>query len=65
MVSEDQSIFEPPYTTTPIMHMKVEMTSPGGFSHASKQSPEATESEWAGSVAQNPGKRVEHVNGTR
>ncbi|MEQ2177189.1 hypothetical protein GOODEAATRI_001209 [Goodea atripinnis] len=44
--------------------MKSEMTSPGGFSQASKPSPEPTESEWVGSAAQNPGKRSEHVNGT-
>ncbi|KAM6935647.1 fli-1 proto-oncogene, ETS transcription factor-related sequence isoform 4-T4 [Lycodopsis pacificus] len=61
VVSEDQPIFEPPYTA---VHMKAEMTSPGGFSHASKQSPEPTEPEWVGSATQNPGKRGEHVNGT-
>ncbi|XP_068591876.1 fli-1 proto-oncogene, ETS transcription factor-related sequence isoform X3 [Cebidichthys violaceus] len=61
VVSEDQPIFEPPYTA---VHMKAEMTSPGGFSHASKQSPEPTEPEWVGSAPQNPGKRGEHVNGT-
>ncbi|XP_039662175.1 fli-1 proto-oncogene, ETS transcription factor-related sequence isoform X3 [Perca fluviatilis] len=61
VVSEDQPIFEPPYTA---VHMKAEMTSPGGFSQASKQSPEPTEPEWVGSAAQNPGKRGEHVNGT-
>ncbi|XP_034729664.1 fli-1 proto-oncogene, ETS transcription factor-related sequence isoform X3 [Etheostoma cragini] len=60
-VSEDQPIFEPPYTA---VHMKAEMTSPGGFSQASKQSPEPSEPEWVGSAAQNPGKRGEHVNGT-
>lgn len=65
VVSEDQPIFEPPYTAAPAMHMKAEMTSPGGFSQASKQSPEPTEPEWVGSAAQNPGKRGEHVNGTR
>ncbi|XP_070767655.1 fli-1 proto-oncogene, ETS transcription factor-related sequence isoform X2 [Enoplosus armatus] len=64
VVSEDQPIFEPPYTGAPAMHMKTEMTSPGGFSQASKQSPEPTEPEWVGSAAQNPGKRGEHVNGT-
>lgn len=63
VVSEDQPIFEPPYTAA--MHMKAEMTSPGGFSQASKQSPEPTEPEWVGSATQNPGKRGEHVNGTR
>ncbi|XP_031169333.1 fli-1 proto-oncogene, ETS transcription factor-related sequence isoform X3 [Sander lucioperca] len=61
VVSEDQPIFEPPYTA---VHMKAEMTSPSGFSQASKQSPEPTEPEWVGSAAQNPGKRGEHVNGT-
>ncbi|XP_049902971.1 fli-1 proto-oncogene, ETS transcription factor-related sequence isoform X3 [Epinephelus moara] len=61
VVSEDQPIFEPPYSG---VHMKAEMTSPGGFSQASKQSPEPTEPEWVGSAAQNPGKRGEHVNGT-
>ncbi|KAJ4930654.1 hypothetical protein JOQ06_024962, partial [Pogonophryne albipinna] len=60
VVSEDQPIFEPPYTA---VHMKAEMTSPGAFSQASK-SPEPTEPEWGGSSAQNPGKRGEHVNGT-
>ncbi|KAM3872933.1 fli-1 proto-oncogene, ETS transcription factor-related sequence [Diretmus argenteus] len=64
VVSEDQSIFEPPYPTAPTMHMKAEMTSPVGFSQTSKQSPEPTEPEWVGSGAQNPGKRSEHVNGT-
>lgn len=63
VVSEDQPIFEPPYTAA--MHMKTEMTAPGVFSQASKQSPEHTEPEWVGSAAQNPGKRGEHVNGTR
>ncbi|XP_061632921.1 fli-1 proto-oncogene, ETS transcription factor-related sequence isoform X3 [Phyllopteryx taeniolatus] len=57
VVSEDQPIYEPPYTAT--MHMKAEMTSPGGF----KQSPEPAESNWlpAALTAQ---KRSEHVNGT-
>uniref|UniRef100_A0A665TKR3 Friend leukemia integration 1 transcription factor-like n=1 Tax=Echeneis naucrates TaxID=173247 RepID=A0A665TKR3_ECHNA len=64
VVSEDQPIFEPPFPAAPAMHMKAEMTSPGGFSQASKQSPEPTESEWVGSAAPNPGKRGEHVNGT-
>lgn len=65
VVSEDQPIFEPPYTAAPAMHMKSEMTSPCGFGQASKQSPEPAESEWVGSAAQNPGKRGEHINGTR
>nr|XP_040020439.1 fli-1 proto-oncogene, ETS transcription factor-related sequence isoform X1 [Gasterosteus aculeatus aculeatus] len=60
VVSEDQPIFEPPYAA---VHMKAEMASPGGFGHASKQSPEPTEP-WVGSAAQNPGKRGEHVNGS-
>ncbi|CAJ1062828.1 fli-1 proto-oncogene%2C ETS transcription factor-related sequence isoform X3 [Xyrichtys novacula] len=64
VVSEDQPIFEPPYTAAPTMHMKTEMTSPGGFSQTSKQSPEPAESEWVGSGTQNSGKRGEHVNGT-
>ncbi|XP_019719397.1 fli-1 proto-oncogene, ETS transcription factor-related sequence isoform X3 [Hippocampus comes] len=55
VVSEDQPIYEPPYTAA--MHMKTEMTSPGGF----KQSPEPTEPDWPAATAQ---KRSEHVNGT-
>lgn len=65
VVSEDQPIFEPPFPAAPAMHMKTEMTSPGGFSQASKQSPEPGEPEWVGSAAPNAGKRGEHVNGTR
>ncbi|KAM8826586.1 fli-1 proto-oncogene, ETS transcription factor-related sequence isoform 3-T3 [Synchiropus picturatus] len=64
VVSEDQPIFDTTFPAAPIMHMKVEMTSPGGFSHTSRHSPETTDSEWVGSVAQNHGKRGEHVNGT-
>ncbi|XP_008299777.1 fli-1 proto-oncogene, ETS transcription factor-related sequence isoform X5 [Stegastes partitus] len=64
VVSEDQPIFEPPYTAVPAMHVKAEMMSPGGFSQASRQSPEPTEPEWVGSAVQNAGKRGEHVNGT-
>lgn len=64
VVSEDQPIFEPAFSAAPTMHMKSEMTSPGGFSQNSKPSPEPTEPEWVGSAAQNPGKRSEHVNGT-
>uniref|UniRef100_A0A3Q3FQE3 Fli-1 proto-oncogene, ETS transcription factor-related sequence n=1 Tax=Labrus bergylta TaxID=56723 RepID=A0A3Q3FQE3_9LABR len=60
----DQPIFEPAYTTAPAMHMKTEMTSPGGFSQTSKHSPEPAEPEWVGSATQNSGKRGEHVNGT-
>lgn len=65
MVSEDQPIFEPTYAAAPALHMKSEMTSPGGFSQASKQSPDPTEPEWVGSAPQSAGKRGEHVNGTR
>lgn len=61
VVSEEQPIFEPTYT---VMHMKTEMTSPGAFSQAAKSSPEAADSEWVGPVAQNHGKRAEHMNGT-
>ncbi|CAB1333459.1 unnamed protein product [Coregonus sp. 'balchen'] len=64
VVSEDQSIFEPPFTAATTMHMKGEMTSPGSFSQASEESQEPTEPEWAGPGAQNPGKRGEHINGT-
>ncbi|XP_012673471.1 fli-1 proto-oncogene, ETS transcription factor-related sequence isoform X3 [Clupea harengus] len=50
------------------MHMKGEITTttttPSGFRQSSEESPEPTEPEWVGSGAQNPGKRVEHVNGT-
>uniref|UniRef100_A0A3Q3XFW9 Uncharacterized protein n=1 Tax=Mola mola TaxID=94237 RepID=A0A3Q3XFW9_MOLML len=65
VVSEETPIFEPTYNAAPAMHMKTEMTSPGAFSQASKPSPEPTEPEWVGPVAQNPGKRAENVNGTR
>lgn len=65
VMSEDQPMFEPSYTAPPAMHMKTEMTSPGGFSQTSKQSPEPAEPEWAASTPQNSGKRGEHVNGTR
>ncbi|XP_015250707.1 fli-1 proto-oncogene, ETS transcription factor-related sequence isoform X3 [Cyprinodon tularosa] len=64
VVSEDQPIFEPAFPAAPTMHMKTEMTSPGGFSQASKPSPEHTESDWGGSAAQNPGKRADQVNGS-
>ncbi|XP_013884173.1 Friend leukemia integration 1 transcription factor [Austrofundulus limnaeus] len=64
VVSEDQPIFEPPYSAAPTMHMKSEMTSPGSYGQASKPSPEPAESEWGGSAAQNSGKRGEHVNRT-
>uniref|UniRef100_H3CH23 Fli-1 proto-oncogene, ETS transcription factor-related sequence n=1 Tax=Tetraodon nigroviridis TaxID=99883 RepID=H3CH23_TETNG len=63
VVSEEQPIFEPTYPTGQVMHMKTEMTSPGAFSQASKSSPQPNETEWAGPMTQNPGKRNEHVNG--
>lgn len=63
VVSEEQPIFEPTYPTGQVMHMKTEMTSPGAFSQASKSSPQPNETEWVGPMAQNPGKRNEHVNG--
>ncbi|XP_062394641.1 fli-1 proto-oncogene, ETS transcription factor-related sequence isoform X3 [Sardina pilchardus] len=50
------------------MHMKGEITTttatPAGFRQSSEESPEPTEPEWASPGPQNPGKRVEHVNGT-
>lgn len=66
VVSEEQPLYEASYAATaPAMHMKTEMTSPPiAFAQADKASPEPGEQEWAGPVAQNPGKRVEHVNGT-
>ncbi|XP_026040176.1 fli-1 proto-oncogene, ETS transcription factor-related sequence isoform X3 [Astatotilapia calliptera] len=64
VVSEDQPIFEPTYPAAPAMHMKTEMTSPGGFSQTNKQSPEPTEPEWVGPGAPSAGKREQHVNGT-
>uniref|UniRef100_A0A8C5DYW6 Uncharacterized protein n=1 Tax=Gouania willdenowi TaxID=441366 RepID=A0A8C5DYW6_GOUWI len=63
VVSDDQPIFEPSYAPGPSLHMKAEMTTPGGFS--AKQSPEAPDNEWAGPTAQNSGKRGEHMNGTK
>ncbi|XP_034030076.1 fli-1 proto-oncogene, ETS transcription factor-related sequence isoform X2 [Thalassophryne amazonica] len=63
VVSEDQPIFESSYPAASTMYTKAEMTSPGGFSQTSKQSPEPTEPEWVGSEVQNPGKTGEHVNG--
>uniref|UniRef100_A0A3B4GVU1 Fli-1 proto-oncogene, ETS transcription factor b n=1 Tax=Pundamilia nyererei TaxID=303518 RepID=A0A3B4GVU1_9CICH len=64
VVSEDQPIFEPTYPAAPAMHMKTEMTSPGGFSQTNKQSPEPTEPEWVGPGGPSAGKREQHVNGT-
>lgn len=66
VVSEEQPLYEASYAATaPAMHMKTEMTSPpSAFAQADKASPEPAEQEWAGPVAQNPGKRAEHVNGT-
>lgn len=56
VVSEEQPIYEATYTAAPAMHMKTEMTTP--------PSTEPAEQEWVGPVAQNSGKRAEHVNGT-
>ncbi|KAL2084484.1 hypothetical protein ACEWY4_020002 [Coilia grayii] len=68
VVSEDQSIFEPAFSAPQAMHMKGEITTttstPAGFRQSSEESPEPTEPEWVASGPQNPGKRVEHVNGT-
>lgn len=65
VVSEEQPIYEATYTAAPAMHMKTEMTTPPStFGQASKTSPEPAEQEWVGPVAQNSGKRAEHVNGT-
>ncbi|XP_041963987.1 fli-1 proto-oncogene, ETS transcription factor-related sequence isoform X1 [Alosa sapidissima] len=68
VVSEDQSIFEPAFSAPQAMHMKGEINTttatPTGFRQSSEESPEPTEPEWVSPGAQNPGKRVEHVNGT-
>lgn len=66
VVSEEQPLYEASYAATaPAMHMKTEMTSPpSAFAQPDKASPDPSEQEWAGPVAQNPGKRAEHVNGT-
>ena len=61
MVSDDQSIFENPYSA-PIMQLKTDMAS--AFSQT-KPSPEHTETpEWSGAVTQSS-RRVEQVNGSR
>lgn len=65
VVSEEQPIYEATYAAAPAMQMKTEMTTPpSAFGQASKTSPEPAEQEWVGPVAQNSGKRAEHVNGT-
>ncbi|CAN9514499.1 unnamed protein product [Ophioblennius macclurei] len=68
VVSEDQTLFEPPpppyAAPAPPLLMKVEMTSPGGYGAPPKAEPEPTDVEWAGPAAQTSGKRGEHVNGT-
>ncbi|KAM6967875.1 fli-1 proto-oncogene, ETS transcription factor-related sequence isoform 2-T2 [Aplochiton taeniatus] len=64
VVSEDQSMFAASYYATPAMHMKEEMTSPGGFGQAFEHSPKPSEPEHLGSGPQSPGKRGGHVNGT-
>lgn len=65
VVSEDQSIFESPFSSPQAMHMKGEITSPAVFRQGSEDSVEPTEPDWTGSAAQNPAKRAEHINGTR
>ncbi|KAJ8384453.1 hypothetical protein AAFF_G00204740 [Aldrovandia affinis] len=63
VVSEDQSIFEQTYGP---MTMKGEMTSPGGFSQGSTESPEPTEPDWGGAGVRSVVKREEeHINGSR
>ncbi|KAI1894791.1 hypothetical protein AGOR_G00119380 [Albula goreensis] len=59
VVSEDQSIFDPSYGP---VHMKGEMTSPGGFSQGSTESPEPTEPEWRSTVKR---EEEQHMNGSR
>ncbi|CAL8336649.1 unnamed protein product [Gadus morhua 'NCC'] len=60
VVSDDQSIFENPYSA-PIMQLKTDMAS--AFSQT-KPSPEHTEApEWSGAVTQSS-RRVEQVNGS-
>lgn len=65
VVSENQSIFESPFSGPQAMHMKEEITSPAVFRQGSEESVEATEPDWTGSATQNPVKRAEHINGTR
>ncbi|XDV40724.1 hypothetical protein PO909_009746 [Leuciscus waleckii] len=64
VVSEDQSIFESPFSGPQAMHMKGEITSPTVFRQGSEESLEPTEPDWTGSATQNPAKRAEHINGT-
>ncbi|XP_073780794.1 fli-1 proto-oncogene, ETS transcription factor-related sequence isoform X4 [Danio rerio] len=64
VVSEDQSIFESPFSGPQAMHMKAEIGSPAVFRQASEESIEPTEPDWSGSAAQNSAKRAEHINGT-
>ncbi|XP_050987660.1 fli-1 proto-oncogene, ETS transcription factor-related sequence isoform X3 [Labeo rohita] len=64
VVSENQSIFESPFSGPQAMHMKGEITSPAVFRQGSEESVEPTEPDWTGSAAQNPAKRAEHINGT-
>ncbi|XP_056331451.1 fli-1 proto-oncogene, ETS transcription factor-related sequence isoform X2 [Danio aesculapii] len=64
VVSEDQSIFEAPFSGPQAMHMKAEIGSPVVYRQASEESVEPTEPDWSGSAAQNSAKRAEHINGT-
>ncbi|KTF80600.1 hypothetical protein cypCar_00024796 [Cyprinus carpio] len=64
VVSENQSIFESPFSGPQAMHMKGEITSPAVFRQGSEESVEPTEPDWTGSATQNPAKRAEHINGT-
>ncbi|KAA0702807.1 Retroviral integration site protein [Triplophysa tibetana] len=64
VVSEDQSIFESPFSGPQAMHMKGEIDSPAVFRQGSEESSEPTEPDWTGSATQNPAKRAEHINGT-
>ncbi|XP_015192070.2 fli-1 proto-oncogene, ETS transcription factor-related sequence isoform X2 [Lepisosteus oculatus] len=62
VVSEDQSVFD---TTYPSHMMKAEMTSPGGFSQGSKESPESVEPEWISQGGRLVKREGEQVNGSR
>ncbi|XP_028837638.1 fli-1 proto-oncogene, ETS transcription factor-related sequence isoform X2 [Denticeps clupeoides] len=64
VVCEEESIFEQTFTASQAVHMKGEIAAPTGFQQNPEENPEPTEPSWASSGAQNPGKRVEHINGT-
>ncbi|KTF87967.1 hypothetical protein cypCar_00026606 [Cyprinus carpio] len=63
VVSENQSIFESPFSGPQAMHMKGEITPPAVFRQGSEESVEPTEPDWTESATQNPAKRAEHING--